>query len=142
MKMKRAVALFLTFIMLLQVMPVSVIAEQGATDRKGFKQVESNDILGATVEEAFEIVFEAVEQESPETAQGEIQGTPEDVREQVTVDAAQTQVVAEVSPVAEQIAIENIQEQEIAKLAQAQEQAVAEELGLIQDTVTGEDKAI
>ena len=68
MKMKRAVALFLTFIMLLQVMPVSVIAEQEATDRKGFKQVESNDILGATVEEAFEIVFEAVEQESPETA--------------------------------------------------------------------------
>ena len=68
MKMKRAVALFLTFIMLLQVMPVSVIAEQDATDRKGFKQVESNTILGATVEEAFEIVFEAVEQESPETA--------------------------------------------------------------------------
>ena len=49
-------------------MPVSVIAEQDATDRKGFKQVESNTILGATVEEAFEIVFEAVEQESPETA--------------------------------------------------------------------------
>ena len=69
MKMKRAVALFLTFIMLLQVMPVSVIAEQDATDRKGFKQVESNTILGAsTVEEAFKIVFEVVEQESPETA--------------------------------------------------------------------------
>ncbi len=117
------------------------------------------------------VIEQAPVQESTETVQGEIQGTPEDVREQVTVevestpekestviepeitvnvpeevneeiDAAQTQVVAEVSPVAEQIAIENIQEQEIAKLAQAQEQAVAEELGLIQDPVTGEDKAI
>ena len=65
---------------------------------------------------------------------------PEEVNEEI--DAAQTQVVAEVSPVAEQIAIENIQEQEIAKLAQAQEQVVAEELGLIQDPVTGEDKAV
>ena len=67
MKMKRAVALLLTFMMLLQVMPVSVIAEPGKSEGKNFKQVESNDILGAVVEEAFEIIFESDDEKVEET---------------------------------------------------------------------------
>ena len=67
MKMKRAVALLLTFMMLLQVLPVSVIAEPGESAGRNIKQVESNDILGAVVEEAFEIIFEADGEKAEET---------------------------------------------------------------------------
>ncbi|QTE69324.1 Cna B-type domain-containing protein [Clostridiales bacterium] len=68
MKMKRAVALLLTFMMLLQVMPVSVIAEPGESAGKHFKQVESNDIVGAAaVEQAFSIIFDMDDKEAEET---------------------------------------------------------------------------
>ena len=67
MKMKRAVALLLTFMMLLQVMPVSVIAEPGESAGKHFKQVESNDIAGTAVEQAFSIIFDMDDKDAEET---------------------------------------------------------------------------